>query len=183
MAAARAKTRKPAAGGRITAEPSARQKRKVRRQKPAIGHQPLGGLPATLAAAYLAPLVNAYLIKVGPPNTVVVPHASQLAGLQDLTVSGQLLNKQRVAYDPKTGTRSTTTTDGGGYTKQELDAMLTRAAGRARAGSPGATGERSYPVIPSSAAAVPPSIATRSASLRPGVPRTRSTAVFVHGYG
>ena len=40
-----------------------------------------------------------------------------------------------------------------------------------------------YALIPSSFAAVPPSIATRSASLRPGVPRTRSTAVFVHGYG
>ena len=42
-----------------------------------------------------------------------------------------------------------------------------------------------YPLmeIPSSRAAVPPRIASRSASLRPGVSRTRSTAVFVHGYG
>lgn len=128
MAAARTKTQKSTAVGRITksvkAKRAARQKPRVRQQKPATGHRPLGGLPATLTAAQLAPLVNAYVIKVGPPNTVVVPHASQLAGLQDITVSGQLLNKQRVAYDPKTGRRSTTTAGSGGYTKQELDGDL-----------------------------------------------------------
>ena len=38
-----------------------------------------------------------------------------------------------------------------------------------------------YALIPRSRDAVPPSMATRSASLRPGVASTRSTAVFVHG--
>src|SRR5207302_1278094 len=40
-----------------------------------------------------------------------------------------------------------------------------------------------YALIPRSLAAVPPSIATRSSSLRPGVPRMWSTDVLVHGNG
>jgi len=40
-----------------------------------------------------------------------------------------------------------------------------------------------YPLIPSNAIAVPPSIATLSASLRSGVPRLWSTDVLVHGNG
>src|SRR5262249_51716145 len=40
-----------------------------------------------------------------------------------------------------------------------------------------------YALIPSSRAALPPRIATLSASLNPGVCSMRSTAVFVHGYG
>ena len=41
----------------------------------------------------------------------------------------------------------------------------------------------SYEVMPSKREAVPPSIATRSASLKPGVLSMWSTAVFVHGNG
>ena len=51
------------------------------------------------------------------------------------------------------------------------------------AADPELTRSRAQPLIPSSFAAVPPSIATRSASLKPGVPRMWSTEVFVHGYG
>jgi hypothetical protein len=40
-----------------------------------------------------------------------------------------------------------------------------------------------YPVMPSSFAAVPPSIAPRSASLKPGALRMWSTEVLVHGNG
>ena len=40
-----------------------------------------------------------------------------------------------------------------------------------------------YPLIPSNAIAVPPSIATLSASLSSGVPRMWSTDVLVHGNG
>ena len=40
-----------------------------------------------------------------------------------------------------------------------------------------------YALIPRSLLAVPPSMATLSASLTPGVLRMRSTAVVVHGYG
>ncbi len=52
-------------------------------------------------------------------------------------------------------------------------------AGRRRAD--GGAGRRRYVLMPSSFAAVPPRTAARSASLRPGVLMTRSTAVFVHG--
>ena len=40
-----------------------------------------------------------------------------------------------------------------------------------------------YPLMPSRRAAVPPSIATRSSSVRPGVARMWSTDVCVHGNG
>ena len=39
------------------------------------------------------------------------------------------------------------------------------------------------PAIPSSRAAVPPRMAIRSSSVRPGVLSTRSTSVLVHGNG
>ena len=42
---------------------------------------------------------------------------------------------------------------------------------------------RPQPAMPSSRAAVPPRIATRSSSLSPGVLSTRSTSVDVHGKG
>ena len=40
---------------------------------------------------------------------------------------------------------------------------------------------RPYDLIPSSRAAVPPRIASLSSSLKPGVPRIRSTCVLVQG--
>jgi hypothetical protein len=75
-----------------------------------------------MTAAQLAPLVNAYTLAAGPPRTITVPNASVLAQLQDITVSGQLLNKQTVAYDLKTNKR--TVSGSGGYTKQEKDGDL-----------------------------------------------------------
>lgn len=55
------------------------------------------GLPAdTLTADVLAPLVNGYSIRAGADKAIVVPNASQLANLQDVTVSGTLLDKQLV---------------------------------------------------------------------------------------
>src|SRR5579885_809824 len=56
-----------------------------------------GGLRAKiLDAGNLSTLVNAYRIGTGTVKTIVVPNASQLASLQDVTVSGTLLKKQLV---------------------------------------------------------------------------------------
>ena len=55
---------------------------------------------SSMAAAQLTALVNGYSIRKGPPRAIVVPNASQLAGLQDITVSGELLKKQFVTLDP-----------------------------------------------------------------------------------
>lgn len=49
-----------------------------------------------LNATSLSALVNAYKIGTGTPKTIIVPKASQLAGLQDVTVTGTLLKKQLV---------------------------------------------------------------------------------------
>jgi len=58
-----------------------------------------------LTAASLSPKVNAYSVDTSP-RRIVVPKASVLAKLQDVTVSGQLLKKQLVTLDKKTGTRT-----------------------------------------------------------------------------
>src|SRR5947209_17919296 len=56
-------------------------------------------------AATLSPLVNGYKVTVGPPKTIIVPKASQLAALQEVTITGTLLKKQLVKLDLNTGTR------------------------------------------------------------------------------
>lgn len=57
-------------------------------------------------AAELAPLVNAYTLRPGPPKTLVVPGAASLAALQDTLVAATLLKKQVIALDPRTGGRA-----------------------------------------------------------------------------
>lgn len=75
-------------------------------------------------ASELAPLVNAYTIRPGPPKTIVVPRASYLAGLQDTSVTGTLLKKQVIAIDPKTGQRTVTLGANGGAYGIEADGDL-----------------------------------------------------------
>ena len=58
------------------------------------------------------------------------------------------------------------------------EGKLVVAGGRAPIGA-----RRDYTLMPSSFAAVPPSIAMRSSSVRLGVARMWSTEVFVHGNG
>ncbi len=86
---------------------------------------PLGPPPATLIASRLAPLLNDYTIDPGPPRTIVVSRASELASLQDITVSGTLLKKQFVTIDPKTDRRSAVlASKGGSYTISSGDGDL-----------------------------------------------------------
>lgn len=83
------------------------------------------GAPTVLTAAQFAPLVNGYRINPGPPRVISVPHASQLTGIQDITVTGTLLKKQLVALDPKTNKRTAAIPKGGGgYTAQSGDGDL-----------------------------------------------------------
>ena len=84
----------------------------------------------TFTAAKLSPRLNAYTISAGPPRTIIVPKASILAGLQDLTVSGTLLKRQVVTLDEKTNRRTAKLLGGGGYTKQEADGDVHFAVGR-----------------------------------------------------
>ncbi len=76
------------------------------------------------AAAELAPLVNAYTIRAGPPKAIMVPHASSLAALQDTTVGGTLLKKQVIHLDPRTGTRTVSLGANGGAYAIEADGDL-----------------------------------------------------------
>ncbi len=79
---------------------------------------------AAVPASTLAPLVNAYTLRVGPPKAIVVPKASALAALQDVTVSGTLLAKQVIALDPATGRRTVSLGANGGKYGVEADGDL-----------------------------------------------------------
>ena len=57
-------------------------------------------------AATLSPLVNGYKVSVGPPKTIIVPKASQLAALHEVTITGTLLKKQIETLDLGTGKRT-----------------------------------------------------------------------------
>ena len=78
-----------------------------------------------LSAGQLAPLLNGYTVSHGPPRTIIVPKASSLAGLEDITVSGTLLRKQFVTLDRKTGKRTAALAAAGGrYITQSADGDL-----------------------------------------------------------
>jgi hypothetical protein len=83
----------------------------------------------TFSAAKLTPLFNGYSIRAGPPRTIIVPKASALAGLQDITVSGTLLKRQVVTLDEKTNGSTAKLLGSGGYIKQEADGDLHFALG------------------------------------------------------
>jgi hypothetical protein len=76
-----------------------------------------------LTAPQLLPLVNSYTISPGPPKTIVVPNASKLAQLQEVSVIGTLLAKQLVTLDPRTN-RRTVAADPAGYTVSSNDGDL-----------------------------------------------------------
>ncbi len=79
---------------------------------------------ATLDASDLAPLVNGFTIDPRS-QTIVVPNASQLAGLQDVTVTGTLLKKQYVRLDKATNQRTARlAADGGAYKAESGDGDL-----------------------------------------------------------
>jgi hypothetical protein len=83
-------------------------------------------IPSTqqaLTAPKLLSLVNSYTISPGPPKTVVVPNASELAQFQELSVIGTLLAKQLVTLDPRTN-RRTVAADPAGYTISPNDGDL-----------------------------------------------------------
>ncbi len=78
-----------------------------------------------LTASDLSLLVNAYSISNGDPKTIMIPQASQLAKLQDVSVSGTLLKKQSIALDPATNQRRIALgANNGAYTRQEPDGDL-----------------------------------------------------------
>jgi len=77
-----------------------------------------------LTAAALAPILNGYTIHAGPPKAIVVPHASQVASLQDVTVRGTLLRKQVIVLDPASGKRTVSLGANGGAYGIEADGDL-----------------------------------------------------------
>jgi len=79
---------------------------------------------ATIPASTLAPQVNGYTLRAGPPKAIVVPNASRLAALEAVTVSGTLLKKQVIAIAPRTGKRTVSLGGNGGAYGIEADGDL-----------------------------------------------------------
>ncbi len=75
-------------------------------------------------ASDVSPLLNGYRIGLGPPKTIVIPSASRLAELQDVTINGTLLKKQIIVLDPKTNRRTVTLTPSQGVYGIEQDGDL-----------------------------------------------------------
>ena len=73
---------------------------------------------ANLDASDLAKLVNGFTIDPRS-KMIVVPNASQLADLQDVTVTGKLLKKQYIQLDKQTNKRTGRLAAGGGAYKAE----------------------------------------------------------------
>src|SRR5437867_9109859 len=92
-------------------------KRKTARKPLLPAPTPGGPIPRSgmFTAAKLAPILNDYTATPGATKTMAVPHASTFEGLQEVTVSGQLLPKQVVALDLKTGTRTASQLGDGSY--------------------------------------------------------------------
>jgi hypothetical protein len=74
-------------------------------------------------AAQLSTLVNSYTINPGPPKSIIVPNASQLATLQEVSVNGVLLPKQFIRLDPRANKRAIAV-DPAGYTISAGDGDL-----------------------------------------------------------
>ncbi len=50
-------------------------------------------------AVRLASLLNRYLIQTRPPKSIVIPQASQVVKVQEITVLGRLLKNQVINWD------------------------------------------------------------------------------------
>ena len=76
---------------------------------------------STMNSTKLASFVNNYTIAKGPPKTIVIHEISKinLAALQDITVTGTLLDKQFIRLDPQTNQRHVETPHSGGQYSAE----------------------------------------------------------------
>jgi hypothetical protein len=90
------------------------RKPRPRRPAPAAGGPAIPGT-ATFTATALAPLLNDYSATPGATKSITVPHASTFEELREVTVSGQLLPKQIVTLDLKTGKRTASQLGDGTY--------------------------------------------------------------------
>jgi hypothetical protein len=48
----------------------------------------------------LAPMLSKYILNAGPPSTVMIPNASRLSKIQEVTIRGTVLRKQNSHWDP-----------------------------------------------------------------------------------
>lgn len=83
-----------------------------------------GGDLVVTNAVRFAPLLNRYLIQAGPPKSIVIPQASQLVKIQEITVRGRLLKNQVVTWNPRAMKRRITVGKRGGLYALQEDGSL-----------------------------------------------------------
>jgi hypothetical protein len=95
MSRAKQARKKPPKARKLSAGTQSRKKAPKAGKEVAAAHavSPASGV---LTADVLAPLVNGYSVGRGAEKSIIVPNASKLATLQDVTASGTLLKKQLV---------------------------------------------------------------------------------------
>lgn len=115
MARAKQAQKKPPKASNLSAEKQSRKKAPNAGNAVAAAH---GVSPASgvLTANVLAPLVNAYSVGRGSEKSIIVPNASQLATLLDVTVSGTLLKKQLVRLTGADQRQARLAANNGAYT-------------------------------------------------------------------
>ena len=95
MARAKQARKKAPKASKASAAKQARKKA-AKAGKAAVAAHADSPASGVLTADVLAPLVNGYTVGRGSEKSIIVANASQLATLQDVTVSGTLLKKQLV---------------------------------------------------------------------------------------
>ena len=115
MAGAKQAPKKSPKASKASAGKQSRKKASKADKAAAAAHtdSPASGV---LTAGVLAPLVNGYSIGRGSEKSIIVPDASQLAALQDVTVSGTLLKKQLVRLTGSDQREARLAANNGAYT-------------------------------------------------------------------
>ncbi|TAM79651.1 MAG: hypothetical protein EPN47_17775 [Acidobacteria bacterium] len=94
-----------------------KRKAQVHRKPPVPHRRAAGALNAgMLPARGLSPLVNGYSIQRRAQKSIIVPNASRLAALQDVTVTGTLLKKQLVELTGSNQRQARLAAHNGAYT-------------------------------------------------------------------
>ena len=94
-----------------------KRKAQAHRKPPVPPRRAAGALTAgVLTARGLSPLVNGYRIQRGAQKAIIVPNASRLAALQDVTVTGMLLKKQLVELTGSNQRQARLAAHNGAYT-------------------------------------------------------------------
>jgi len=115
MSRAKQARKKPPKARKLSAGKHSRKKAPKAGKAVAAAH-PVSPATGVLTADALAPLLNGYSVGRGSEKSIIVPNASQLATLQNVTASGTLLKKQLVRLTGANQRQARLAANNGAYT-------------------------------------------------------------------